>query len=137
MVLRLNHAPASDIARAINRLLSSEGDAYLASERQADERKKIWTRSVVIVPEMVGNSLVIGGDADAVEEVRKLVAELDHASAMIRLEVVVGEVPIGETADMLLPVSPRRKRRSRGRCRPRPPRSRICDNRWRRFSWRN
>jgi type II secretory pathway component GspD/PulD (secretin) len=53
---------------------------------------------VVIVPEMVGNGLVIGGEAGAVEEVRRLVAELDHASVMVCLEVVVGEVPLGKTA---------------------------------------
>ena len=53
-------------------------------------------RHVVIVPEAIGNSLLIGGPPDAVDEVRKLVEELDQPAVMVLLEVVIAEAPAGE-----------------------------------------
>jgi type II secretory pathway component GspD/PulD (secretin) len=42
---------------------------------------------VVIVPEVLGNSLIISGPPPAVEEVRRLVSEMDLPAPVIRLEV--------------------------------------------------
>jgi type II secretory pathway component GspD/PulD (secretin) len=87
-VLRLSSVPAIDVANTVNQLLSAEGKA---AEAQA------LLRSVVIVPDMISNSLVIGGPSDAVEEVRQLVAELDHPAVMIQIEATIMEVPAEQT----------------------------------------
>ena len=51
---------------------------------------------VAIVPDPVGNCLVISGLPDAVEEVRKLVEQLDQSHGMILLDMQLGEVPVGD-----------------------------------------
>ena len=89
VVVRLKGVPALDVANTVNQLLRAEGQAV----------KSAAARSVVIVPDPVSNSLVIGGPPDAVEEVRKLVEELDRPAVMVRLEVVIGEAPAGEVKD--------------------------------------
>ena len=82
MVLRLSNVPAVNLSNTINTLLRAEGQASQGS-----------LPNVVIVSDTVSNSLVVGGPIEAVDVVRKLVAELDHAARMILLEVVIGDVP--------------------------------------------
>jgi type II secretory pathway component GspD/PulD (secretin) len=86
IVLRLKAVPANNIAETINRFLRAEGQAAPSGSAP----------SVVIVPDVLSNSLVIGGPAAAVEKVQELVAKLDHVAALVRLEVVIGDVPVGQ-----------------------------------------
>ncbi|MHB1033918.1 MAG: type II secretion system protein GspD [Pirellulales bacterium] len=83
-VVRLRSAPAEQLVKTVSVLLRSEG----AGGRNAA------ARSVVIVPDPIGNSLILSGAPDVVEEVRHLVDELDHPAVMVRLEVVIAEVPV-------------------------------------------
>jgi type II secretory pathway component GspD/PulD (secretin) len=83
-VLRLHAVPAIDVANTINQLLTAEGNA--------PEARGV-PRSVVIVPDAISNSLVIGGPPDAIDEVRQLVAELDHPALMVQVEAAILEVP--------------------------------------------
>jgi len=81
LVVRLASVPATDTAGALQQLFRAEGQAAPTAA----------ARSVVIVPEMVSNSLVLAGPPDAVEEVRQLVMQLDHAAVMVCLEVLIAE----------------------------------------------
>lgn len=83
-VCRLKSAPAVDVAAAINQLLAAEGQAAVGLTRA----------NVVIVPDPVSNSLVIGGPQAAVDEVRELLIRLDCPAAMVRLEIVLADVPV-------------------------------------------
>lgn len=47
---------------------------------------------VVIVPEATGNSLFVSGPPAAVEEVRRLVSEIDRPASIVRLDVQITEV---------------------------------------------
>jgi len=86
LALRLRSAAANDLANTLNNLLRAEGQAGPAAA----------ARSVVIVPHAAGNSLLIGGPCDAVDEVRKLVEELDRPATMVLLELVIAEAPAAE-----------------------------------------
>jgi type II secretory pathway component GspD/PulD (secretin) len=50
---------------------------------------------VKIVPEPVSNSLLISGRPPLVDEVQKLVSDLDTAPPTVLIEVVIGEAPAG------------------------------------------
>jgi type II secretory pathway component GspD/PulD (secretin) len=86
LVVRLASVPATDTAGALQQLFRAEGQAAPSAA----------ARSVVIVPEMLSNSLVLAGPPDAVEEVRQLVEQLDHAAVLVRLEVLIAEAPAAE-----------------------------------------
>jgi type II secretory pathway component GspD/PulD (secretin) len=83
-VLRLRNAPAMQLAQTMTNLFNAEqrpGRAAGAS-------------NVVIVPDVVSNCLIVGGPTETVDEVKKMVEMLDSAPVMIRLEVVLGDVPM-------------------------------------------
>jgi hypothetical protein len=85
LVLRLRSAPANELANTLNNLLRAEGQAGPAAA----------ARHVVVVPEAIGNSLLIGGPPAAVDEIRQLVEELDRPVALVLLEVVIAQAPAG------------------------------------------
>jgi len=47
----------------------------------------------LVVPDVVSNSLVVSGPAYLLRNAKNLVAELDRAPMMVRVEVVIGDVP--------------------------------------------
>ncbi len=87
-VLRLSNVPAAQLANTITALLRAEGQGA------GDDSLP----TVVIVPDTINNSLVVAGATEAVDVVRQLAAQLDHAAAMIRLELVMGDVPAAKVA---------------------------------------
>jgi type II secretory pathway component GspD/PulD (secretin) len=93
VICRLNHVPAFSMAQTINQLLRGEGQLPPSGERA---EKAATARSVVLVPESIGNRLLIAGPPDAVEEVRRLIEELDQPPGMLVLEVVLGEAPVSQ-----------------------------------------
>ena len=91
VICRVDHVPVSVVARTIGQLLHGEGQLVQPGGAAA---QPVATRTVVLVPEAVGNRLLLAGPPDAVEEVRRLIEELDQPKAMLVLEVVVGEAPV-------------------------------------------
>jgi type II secretory pathway component GspD/PulD (secretin) len=87
LVCRLKSVPAMDLAKTLSQLLQAEGRTAPGAT----------TRSVVIVPDAVSNSLVIAGPVDAVGEVRELVEQLDYSAGMDSIEVAIGDAPLDET----------------------------------------
>jgi type II secretory pathway component GspD/PulD (secretin) len=83
VVQHLKAVPAVDLANTMVGLLRAEG------------RQSASHRSVVIVPDKISNSLVISGPPDAVDEVQKLAEQLDHRAVMVRVELVLVDVPFG------------------------------------------
>jgi len=87
-VVPLNSVPAVDLANSLGQLLRAEAEAF---PRRAGQ-------NVSIVAEPAGNSLVLGGPADAIEEVKRLVAQLDRPAPMVALDVVLANAPRAEAA---------------------------------------
>jgi type II secretory pathway component GspD/PulD (secretin) len=82
MVCRLGFIPANNAAATLMKLLKTEGESMPEPVKN----------KVVIVPETIGNCLFISGPPAAVEEVRRLVSEIDRPAPIVRLEVQLTEV---------------------------------------------
>ncbi len=91
VICRLN-GPAMNMANTINQLFRGEGQLLHSGGQGA---KGATARTVVLVPDPVGNRLVIAGPPDAVREVQQLVEELDQPAGMVVLEMASGEAPAG------------------------------------------
>ena len=86
-VWHLRNMPATQLAQTLNTLVGAQQRAGHPGA----------LAGAVIVPETIGNSLVVAGTPEALDEVGKLIASLDRAPAMVRVEVVIGDVA---TADL-------------------------------------
>jgi type II secretory pathway component GspD/PulD (secretin) len=93
MVYQLKNAPAIDIANAIKQVFRSEGELRGADGKSMEQAVG---QNIVIVPEMGSNSLVISGSPEAINDVRKLVGELDQPTGSVQIDMEVGEAPAGE-----------------------------------------
>ncbi len=93
VVCRLKHLPALQVNNILTNLFLAERQLRPAGEATAKEPR----RNVIIVPDSITNCLIISGAPDAVEEVQKLVTELDRRPGQIMLEMEIGEVPAGAT----------------------------------------
>jgi len=87
------NAPATSIASTINQLF--------AAEAQMNRRP-----SVVIVSDAISNSLIIAGPPHAVDDVRKLAEQLDHPAVMVRLEILLVEIPTTGKATVTVALRP-------------------------------
>jgi hypothetical protein len=83
LIVRLRNAPAMQLSRTISTLFSAEARAGRPDD----------TSRAVIVPDVVSNSLIIAGPTELVRAMETLIDSLDRAPVMIRLEVVMGDVP--------------------------------------------
>jgi general secretion pathway protein D len=80
LVCPLENAPAQDVSSTLNNLLRSLGMlGQLRSE-------------VVIVPDVITNSLVISATPEDLEKVTPLVRQLDRPQPSVRVEVLIAEV---------------------------------------------
>ena len=95
-VYRLGALPVVDVARTLEQVFRAEGKVVL---------KAVSAQQIVIVPEATGNSLIVSGPPEAVEEVGRLIKDLDHPAAMVRLEVVIARSPTGPSAAATSPPS--------------------------------
>jgi type II secretory pathway component GspD/PulD (secretin) len=83
VICKLSNFPAATVSTFLNKYFQSE---------EASTSEKVKTK-VVIVPETINNWLFISGPPAAVKEVQGLVSEIDQPAPMVRLEVLMKEVP--------------------------------------------
>jgi type II secretory pathway component GspD/PulD (secretin) len=95
VVLRLRAAPVTQVTTTLQQFLAAElqQSNIAAAEGGGTPGKGPLTREVAIAADPISNCLLLGGPADALEEVVKLVEQLDQTPAMVTLEVVLGETP--------------------------------------------
>ena len=95
VVFRLKNLPAAQVNNILTKLFLAEGQLRPSGEATAKEPP----RNIIIVPDPVTNCLIVSGTPDAVEEVQKLVAQLDRRPGQVMLEMEIGEVPAGATKE--------------------------------------
>ncbi|WP_442485290.1 secretin N-terminal domain-containing protein [Aeoliella sp. SH292] len=95
-VYRLKNSPAEDVALALNEWLRTEREAEAAAELAISPFEQI-EREVVIVPELVSNSLIVSATPRYFEEIAALVDELDERPAMVMIQVLIAEVRLNDT----------------------------------------
>ena len=95
-IYRLRNAPANDVAAAINEFLRSERVIQQAAPGTENAFEQI-EREVVVVPEPIGNSLIISATARYFNEIRNLVEELDAQPLQVLIQVLIAEVMLNNT----------------------------------------
>jgi general secretion pathway protein D len=92
-VYQLRNAPALDVADAINQFLRSERAVQQAAPGTISPFQQI-ENEVVVVPEPVGNSLIISASPRFHEEIYKLVQKLDAQPPQVLIQVLIAEVSL-------------------------------------------
>jgi type II secretion system protein D len=92
-VFRLRYAFAVNVADAINELLTQERNILLQQQGVLSPFEQIQ-REVVVVPEVVTNSLIVSSTPRFYEEVVRIVEDLDRRPPMVVIQVVIAEVTL-------------------------------------------
>lgn len=95
-VYRLKNAPALDVSNAVNEYLRSERTVQQTQPGLLSPFQQI-EREVIVVPELVSNSLIVSATPRFYEEITKLVEELDKRPPMVMIQVLIGEVTLNST----------------------------------------
>ena len=96
IVYKLKNAPALDVAVAINEYLQKERQTTQTAPGLLSPFEKI-EREVVVVPELVTNSLIVSATPRFFDEIAKIVEQLDARSPMVMIQVMIAEVTLNNT----------------------------------------
>ncbi len=99
-VYRLLNAPALDVANAVNEFLRTERQITVDVNPEAVSPFEQIEREVVVVPELVSNSLIISATPRYFEEITKLVEELDERPPMVLIQVLIAEVALDDRQEL-------------------------------------
>jgi len=94
-VYRLRNAPALDVANALNELLTSQRQVNQLAPNLTSPFEQI-EREVIVVPEIVSNSLIVSATPRFFEDIRKVVEELDRRPPMVVIQVLLAEVALSD-----------------------------------------
>jgi general secretion pathway protein D len=124
-VIRLNNAPATDVATLLSQLISGQnqataragatGPATPARPAQAGQpgaptpppaaqvaatlgvTGNEFSSFITVLPDERSNAVVVSGTVDDIRLIRQLVSQLDVLLAQVRIEVVIAEVTLNDT----------------------------------------
>ncbi len=94
-VYQLKNAPALDVADAINQFLRTQRQVELAAPGETSPFQQI-EKEVVVVPEPVGNLLIISASPRYFDEIFKLVEKIDEQPPQVLIQVLIAEVSLNE-----------------------------------------
>jgi general secretion pathway protein D len=95
VVIRLKNAPALQVANTIT--------TFLTSERQIEQVPGMTSafeqieREVVVVPEIVSNSLVLSATPRFFDEIKAIIDQLDARPPMVMIQVLIAQIDLGNT----------------------------------------
>ena len=95
---RLSNAPAEDVAFAIQTWLDDRQTA-LQNDPSAASAFQTARRQVVVVPELVSNSLIISATPSYYEELIGLIEDLDRRPAMVKIKVLIAEINLNKLSE--------------------------------------
>ncbi len=94
-IYQLKNAPALDVADAINQFLRSERQVVEAAPGELSPFQQI-EKEVVVVPEPVGNMLIISASPRFFDEVYRLVEQIDAQPPQVLIQVLIAEVALSD-----------------------------------------
>lgn len=100
-VYRLNNAPAADVAAALSGaagLLTLQQNLITTAPTLVTPIEQI-ERQVIVVAEPVTNSLIISATPQYMQEVKRVVRELDRRPPMVVIQVVIAEVTLSDAEE--------------------------------------
>jgi len=95
-VYRLKNAPALDVATAINEFLRSKRQVETAEPGTVSPFQRI-EREVVVVPEIVSNSIIISATPRFYQDIIDLVEQLDAEPPQVMIQVLIASVDLQNT----------------------------------------
>ncbi len=97
-VYQLKNAPALDVAEAINQFLRNERQVQQAAPGQLSPFQQI-EQEVIVVPEPVGNLLIISASPRYYDEIYKMVEKIDAQPPQVLIQVLIAEVSLNDTTE--------------------------------------
>lgn len=98
-VYRLQNAPAFEVAQALNQWLQGRRQINQLETQITSPFEQI-EREVIIVAEVISNSLIVSATPRYFEEVKKIVTDLDRRPPMVVIQVLIAEVTLSNINEM-------------------------------------
>lgn len=97
-VIRLKNAPAQDVANSITQFLSNQRQLIQQQLlfNQAISPFEQIEREVIVVPELVTNSLIVSATPRYYDEILQVIQDLDFRPPMVMVQVLIAEVQLDE-----------------------------------------
>ncbi|WP_310820344.1 secretin N-terminal domain-containing protein [Stratiformator vulcanicus] len=95
-VVKLRNSPALEVATAINEFLQGQRDLATV-DPELISTVELLEREVIVVPEIVSNSLLISSTPRYYEDILNLIARLDEAPAQVNIQALLVEVELQNT----------------------------------------
>ena len=99
VVYLLKNAPALDVATSVNQFLSSQRQLEAAEPGQSNPFQDL-EREVIVVPEPVGNKLIVSATPRYFEEITQLIEKLDEPPPQVVIQVLIAEVALGDRDEL-------------------------------------
>lgn len=103
MVYRLKNAPATDVANAINNFLRSERQVQQAGMGNVSPFEQL-EREVIVVPEPIGNRLILSATPRFFDEIETLITQLDEPPPQVMIQVMIAEITLDNAREFGLEV---------------------------------
>lgn len=94
-VYQLKNAPALDVADAINQFLRAQRQVQQAAPGEISPFQQI-EREVIVVPEPVGNLLIISASPRFFDEIYEMIEKIDEQPAQVLIQVLIAEVALSD-----------------------------------------
>lgn len=98
-VYLLKNAPAIDVAASINEFLRSQRTLEAAQPGQSNPFQDL-EREVIVVPEPVGNRLIVSATPRYFDEITQLIEKLDEPPAQVVIQILIAEVMLGDRDEL-------------------------------------
>ena len=92
-VYRLSNAPAIDVAEAINAWLEGLVDLS-GTDPRINNGVSSSNRAVIVVPEVVSNSLIVTARPEYRAEVERIIRALDRRPPLVKVKVLIAEIDL-------------------------------------------
>lgn len=94
-VIRLKNATAEPVATTLQAWLESRRTAVEEAQLEVSPFEQI-EREVIVVPEIVSNSLVVSATPRYITEIKRIISDLDKQPPMVMIQVLIAEVRLGD-----------------------------------------
>ncbi len=98
-VYLLKNSPAIDVATSVNEFLRSQRTLQAAEPGQSNPFQDL-EREVIVVPEPVGNRLIVSATPRYFEEITELIEKLDEAPPQVVIQVLIAEILLNDVDEM-------------------------------------
>jgi type II secretion system protein D len=92
-VYRLSNAPAEDVAQALNSYIDGRRD-IITNDPAAVSAFEQVRRELIVIPEIVSNSLIISATPEYFAELESVIQALDRRPAMVKVKVLLAQVTL-------------------------------------------